>query len=322
MKKKYLPAALACLLALVLSLSACSTVVISVPGDPLRVVGAMLGANGGGDGTPQQNADAQQNTPAPATDAPVDVTPVTDAPATDAPADTPATNAPADTPATNPAPSQPAANGKPTTKEEIVNYYVAAYNKIATDAKSITRTYDYTRNYRDYVNVGGNDRLAGLATTLMNQFMKEDFSKVNGTIADLPPKTLSKITMTAADVSTAVCTDKGSAYEIVLKSTGTDSQMETDCQPGTGSAGKIGPLLRTEDVSGAAGSLIKFEGLHAYYPTGQVTATVDKASGHITELKFDCPCILHFDKATAFVVVTVTNTEIGLEFLQNWTLTY
>ena len=65
-----------------------------------------------------------------------------------------------------------------------------------------------------------------------------------------------------------------------------------------------------------------FEGLHAYYPTCQVTATIDKASGHITFFDFDCPCILHFDKATAFIVVTVNNTEIGLEFLQKWSIAY
>ena len=156
----------------------------------------------------------------------------------------------------------------------------------------------------------------------MNQFMKENNEQVSGDASTLPPIGVTSLAITPAQISSATCEDKGSAYEITLKSTGTDANYEVDVQPGQGSVGVIGPLLRTDDVSGAAGSFVKFEGLHAYYPTGQVKATVDKASGHITAFRFDVPCILHFDKATALVVVTVNNTEIGLEFHQNWTITY
>ena len=322
MKRKTL-ILIAALLTLALA-AGCGRVIVEVPGEAAYV---LLGGR-------------QAETPATAAPTP-DTPTVTDAAVTTAAAEpsgadstepvattaaqTPATTAastPGTTAAQTPATTAAPANSAPSTKDEVVSYYVTAYNKIATDAKSVTRTYDYTRNYNNIVEVGGNERLAGLAQTLMNQFMKENSEQVPGDASSLPPIGVTKLSISPSQVSSATCTDKGSTYEIVLKSTGTDSNYEIDATPGQGSAGVIGPLLRTEDVSGAAGSLIKFEGLHAYYPTGTVTATVDKASGHITELKFDVPCILHFDKVTAFVVVTVQNTDLGLEFLQNWSITY
>ena len=329
MKRNLLLTVLALLLAF--SLAACSKVIISVPGDSLLLFNALRGSGGAA----AQNAAPAANTPAdaaPAAEAPAtDAAPVTAAqpdnaaaPANNTPATNaaPANNAPANnTPAATEAPAkQTASNSAPSTKEEVINYYVTAYNKIATDAKTITRTYDYTKNYKDIVEVGGNSTLTALAGTLMKQFMKETTTPLAGDVNSLPPVGVSKLSITPAQISTATCTDKGSTYEIVLKSTGSDDNYELDAQPGQGSAGVIGPLLRTEDVSGSA-PMVKFEGLHAKYATGQVTATVDKASGHITELKFDVPCLLHFDSA-AVAIVKVNNTELGLEFLQNWTIDY
>ena len=330
MKRNLLLTVLALLLAF--SLAACSKVIISVPGDSLLLFNALRGSGGAA----AQNAAPAANTPAdaaPAAEAPAtDAAPVTAAQPDNGAAAAPANNTPATNAAQNAAPAnntpaateapakQTASNGAPSTKEEVINYYVTAYNKIATDAKTITRTYDYTKNYKDIVEVGGNSTLTALAGTLMKQFMKETTTPLAGDINSLPPIGVSKLSITPAQISTATCTDKGSTYEIVLKSTGSDDNYELDAQPGQGSAGVIGPLLRTEDVSGSA-PMVKFEGLHAKYATGQVTATVDKASGHITELKFDVPCLLHFDSA-AVAIVKVNNTELGLEFLQNWTIAY
>ena len=240
-------------------------------------------------------------------------------------ADPAATTAPSgETTTAAPAPTQPAPanNGAPSTKAEIIKYYVTAYNKMATDAKSFTRTYDYTSNYNNIVEVNNNERLAGLAQTLMNQFMKEDFTEVPGDAAAVPPVGVSTLSISESQVGEASIVDNGATYTVTLTSTGTDANPEADLTPGQGSAGVIGLLLRTEDVAGAAGSLIKFDGLHAYYPTGKVVATIDKASGHITNLEFANPCILHFDSVTALVVVKISNANIGLYFQQKWTIGY
>lgn len=229
--------------------------------------------------------------------------------------DTPAAST--DTPAAEPA----ASTGAPTTKAEIIKYYCDAYNKIATDAKEVTRTYDYTSNYNKILNINGNSTLEGLAGTLMDKFMVETTDPLPGSASDLPPVGLTTLNIPEDKISEATCVDKGSTYEITLKSTGTDDNQESDLNPGDGSAGLIGPLLRTDDVSGAVKGVLTFDGLHAYYATASVKATVDKASGHITELVYNTPCVLHFDQVTV-VILKVKNCDIGLLFQQTWTASY
>lgn len=211
--------------------------------------------------------------------------------------------------------------GAPSTKAEIVKYYCDAYNKIS-EASKVTRTYDYTSNYNNIVNVNNNDTLKGLAQTLMTQFMVESTDPLDSSHDALPPVGSTNINISESLISKATCEDKGDHYIVTLYSTGTDNNYEVDSQPGTGSAGSFGPLLRTEDVSGAAGSLIKFEGLHSWYATATVTAKIEKATGRITELEYKTPCVLHFDQVTAAVVVKIKNCEIGLLFHQKYTVAY
>ena len=311
-------------LVLCLTLASCTTVEVRIPGESAQ---ALLNAFFGGSAAPADTP--EETTAAPATEA-TTTAPVTEATTASGETTTAAptgemttaagevtTAAPA-TEATTAAPS----NGAPSSKEEIIDYYVSAYNKIATEASSITRTYDYTNQYNGILDIDGNATLEKLAGTLMNQFMVENTDPLQMDINGVPPIGLSTISIPADKVSTAECKDNGDTYVITLKSTGTDDNWEIDSQPGVGSAGCIGPLLRTEDVSGAAGSFIKFEGLHTWYGTASVDATIDKASGHITQLHFLTPSVLHFDKVTAAVVVKVNNCNIGLLFHQDYTLTY
>ena len=272
------------------------------------------------------SATQAQTQSAPATQPSTQVT--TQAP-TQAPSEAPS-QAPSEAPSQAPseAPSQApseaptqAPTGAPTAKEDIVKLYCDAYNNIS-QASSVTRTYDYTSNYNGIVNVGGNDKLKDLAGTLMNQFMVENTEATPSDHSSLPPVGSTTLNIDPALISNATCTDNGDHYIVTLYSTGTDDNYEIDSQPVTGSAGSFGPLLRAEDVSGAAGSMIKFEGLHSWYGTAEVTAKVDKATTRITEIEYKTPCVLHFDKVTALVVVSIENCEIGLLFNQRYTIAY
>lgn len=304
---------------MIFTMTGCGVIRIEIQADQLEAILRGIAQPVVADENPVAPAPVDETNPTPAEDttaAPADET--NPAPAEDT------TAAPTDE--TKPAPVENTtaapANTAPSTKDEIIAYYVAAYNKIASDSTGVVRTYDYTSNYNNIVEVNNNERLAGLASSLMNQFMKEDFSEVAGTAADLPPVGVTTLSISPSQVSNATITDNGSTYTVTLYSTGTDDNYEVDAQVGQGSAGVIGPLLRTEDVAGAAGSAISFDGLHAYYPTGKVIATIDKASGHITNLEYACPCILHFDSVTALFVIKISNANIGLLFQQKWTVNY
>lgn len=211
--------------------------------------------------------------------------------------------------------------GTLSTKAEIVKFYCDAYNKLST-AKSITRTYDYTSNYNNILDIaGGNSTLAGIANTLMGMFMVENTEALAVDVNSLPPVGVSSLNINPNVIGNATCVDKGSYYEITLYSTGTAENREVDSQPGTGSAGSFGPLLKSEDVSGAAAGYIEFEGLHSYYETATVAAKITK-DGKITDLEFKTPCILHFDKVSALKIIKVGVCEIGLLFNQKYTVTY
>lgn len=323
--------ALTAAFAALLSMASCVTIKVDVPAVNVPAISNLYDPDNAG--TPD-NADTPSPEQPGETQAPSqDVTQTGEQTATEVPAtsggstETP-TAAPAETPTSagktetpTQAPAAPAST-KPSTKEEIITYYVTAYNKIATDAKKVTRTYDNTTNYKNIIKIGDNDKIRDLCESLMKKFMKPNNEVLTKTASDLPPVGVTKLSISPSQISSAVCNDKGTYYEVILKSTGTDSNYEIDSVAGKGSAGVIGPLLRTEDVTGAAGSVIKFEGLHAKYATCTVTAKIDKASGHITDFEFNSPCILHFDKVTALIVVQVENCDLGLLFEQKWSVAY
>lgn len=325
MKAKKIVALTAAFAAL-LSMASCVTIKVDVPAINVPGISNLYDPNGSADNSSSDNNSAEtpsEETQAPAqeeTQAPE--TPATQAPATpDTPSAAPETPTKGSTETPTKAPANPTSS-KPSTKEEIITYYVTAYNKIATEGKKVTRTYDNTTNYKNIVKIGDNASIKSLCEKLMKQFMKPNSEALVKTASDLPPVGVTKLSISPSQISSATCTDKGSYYEVVLKSTGTDSNYEIDSVAGKGSAGVIGPLLRTEDVSGAAGSFIKFEGLHAKYATCTVTAKIDKASGHITDFNFNSPCILHFDKVTALGMIKVENCDLGLLFEQKWTVAY
>lgn len=324
MRKFRVVSVLLCI-ALALSLAACSTVTVTIPAENY---GGLIGLLTGNSAAPAATEAAATTAPSPETTA----APVTDAPVT-TPGEDPAGTTAAPSPAaetTTAAPSPaaetttaaPAASAMPSTKDEIIKYYVTAYNKISSEAKTITRTYDYTSQYNNILEINNNSTLESLAKTLMNQFMKENTTPEDGDISKLPPVGVTTLSISPNQIGAANIEDKGTYYELKLTSTGTDDNWEVDPQPGSGSAGVIGPLLRADDVTGAAGSFIKFEGLHSWVGAATVTAKIDKATGHITDLDYLTPSVLHFDQVTAAVVVKVANCNIGLLFHQTWTVAY
>ncbi|MBQ6898496.1 MAG: hypothetical protein IJN70_05885 [Clostridia bacterium] len=293
------------------SCTACTTIelVIPVAGVPAGNVNTNTNTN-----TNTQTPPAEQATQAPAPQE--QTTAAQQAPSaeqTTAAQQTPSTETTTQAPAQN--------NGTPTAKADIVKLYCDAYNKLST-ASSIKRTYDYTSNYNKILDIdGGNATLAKIADKLMGMFMKENTEEIDFSVADLPPVGASTINIDPALIANATCKDMGDYYEVVLYSTGTAANREVDSPPITGSAGSFGPLLKAEDVSGAAAGFVEFQGLHTYYETATVKANITK-DGKITALEFNTPCILHFDSVSAMKIVNVGVCELGLLFQQRYKIAY
>ena len=218
----------------------------------------------------------------------------------------------------------PAVPSVPSTKQEIIDYYTAAYNRIGSNAKTVTRTYLSFSNYRNIVEIGKNDTINKLVKSLMDRYMVENTAEMSGTVTNLPPKGVSTLSISTSQIDSATIRDNGSTYTVVLTSTGSDSNYETNAQPGRGSAGVIGPLVDNNDIYDAAPKF-NFTGLNAKYAKASVTATVDKATGYVTQLEFDTPCVVYCSSVGYPVLgkeITLNDPQVGVEIRQTWKLTY
>lgn len=317
MKTKRIIALILTFVVIIMS-AACSTQVEIMVGDTSSMNNSSQTGN-------SQNSGSNSSTPSGSNSVPAGTTPETPSTSGSSSESTTAAGDSQGSAGDNTSDNGSASTGSLSTKEEIVAYYCTAYNKIASESSAVTRTYDYTSNYNKILNINNNSTLEGIASTLMNQYMVETTEPTESSVDALPPVGNKTVSIDPANISKAECNDKGTYYEVILYSTGTDDNYEVDSQVGQGSVGAFGPLLRAEDVSGAveaAGNLIKFEGLHSWYATASVTANIDKATGRITDLYYCTPCILHFDQVTAAFVIKVQNCDIGLLFEQRYTVAY
>ena len=346
--KKFRALLCICLCCLLLTgiLSGCGAANNASP-DAMLAVSLVYGDyEGGGKAAPEQTPDvsetpaqtpsetpAASETPAPATQnsavndttaAPAnnDTTAPTTAATTAAPQnDAPANNDDTTAPTEAPAPSeQPAADAAPTSKEEIVALYKEAYGKIATDATGAVHTWNNSTNQPQVVEAGA---LSSVASTLMNMFLKENTPNEQLSPADVPPKGVTTCNLDMNYVGDATCTDNGGTYTVTIKLNTTQDSPEVNPAPGSGGIGSICDVIETKSITDAAGTFIKFEGLENRYFEGEITATIEKETKHITEIHVKSPSFMCFGKAQAVIgFPKIENARLGLTYEDKFTISY
>lgn len=214
--------------------------------------------------------------------------------------------------------SAPADAGDLSTPAGVVAYYKTAHAKTLAEAKSISRVYSNTLNYNSVLEIGDSSALAKIAQSLMGTFMKEDTSKIDYTGGDMAKEFPGKNAqnLTADMVSEASCKDNGDTYTIVIKINSTDQSPDDGTKTSC-----IVPVVDEKSITDAAGSMVKLEGIANEYVGGNITATVDKASGRITHIETDCPSYMKFAKA-GVAIISVDNCRIGLEYQTKWDVNY
>ena len=269
-------------------------------------LGILNGSIGSGSSveTPTQNASSN-------TAAPTNTTPT--------PTPTPGNNS--SEPASNTADgntSAPADAGDLSTPAGVVAYYKTAHAKTLAEAKSISRVYSNTLNYNSVLEIGDSSALAKIAQSLMGSFMKEDTSKIDYTGGDMAKEFPGKNAqnLTADMVSEASRKDNGDTYTIVIKINSTDQSPDDGTKTSC-----IVPIVDEKSITDAAGSMVKLEGIANEYVGGNITATIDKASGRITHVETDCPSYMKFAKA-GVAIISVDNCRIGLEYQTKWDVNY
>ncbi len=205
----------------------------------------------------------------------------------------------------------------PQTKEEIVAYFNDAVNSVKTDAKSVKHHYSkITMNgagtYPGIVSgilriLGGADKFIG------DQLAKNSKGEATYTGADIAAKFpveneswASKLT--AADVSTATCTEKDGVYTITIKTV--DDGKSTTVQHGQGHAPKafnvVLPGVVNDNIPGVATKIVGLASMN--YPSSTATITVDAATGQVKTADYKLNWTINFDEAGVIIPFTTSDS--------------
>ena len=217
----------------------------------------------------------------------------------------------------------PAADaGDPTdvnSKAGAVELYKKAHAKVLAEAKSVTRTLDNNTNYKEYLEVGGNSALAGVAKTLMGTFLKANEEPIVHTGADIaanfPPTKNSCEGLTADMIGDYSVKEEGGFYIVTL----TINSSEEAPDLGDNSQHLIN-IVEAKTVEEAAAGFVGFTGLRNEYIAPSITAKIEKETGKMMELHTMCPSYMKFDKATVMSIISVDNVGIGLQYETKWTV--
>ena len=190
---------------------------------------------------------------------------------------------------------------KPETKEEILNYFNTAINKVKPNAKSITYTKDesYQAGSIDLAALGA---FESIVDKLIGSFMGPNEEKIGLTLKTTDEKNAlypvegekwaSKLTM--ADIKDASCTEKNGIYTITIKLL--DDELSENPANGSGHHPKAFSVVKAGDINknaGAAKSLLT--GLKTGYKNGTIICNIDAKTGNVLSSAYDYVWILHVD---------------------------
>lgn len=204
-------------------------------------------------------------------------------------------------------------------KAGAVKLFKDAHAKVRAEAKSVTRTLDNNTQYNNYLEVGGNSALAGVASTLMGMFLKANEEPVvhegSAAIAENFPPAKGADGLTADMIKEFEVKEEGDNYIVTL----TLNSSEENPDLGDNAQYMVN-IIEAKTVEDAAAGFVGFTGLRNEYIAPTVTATISKSTGQMTDLHTICPSYMKFDKATVMSFINVNNVGIGLQYETKWTV--
>ena len=230
---------------------------------------------------------------------------------------------PAATPAAQEEPATQASEAAPAdgtmSKEQIVDLYNTAVNKVKQEAATLTRNYKHVSAPEDQLELPS--AIQGLGKTAIGTFVK-------GT--DTPESWTSKEDMrivfpvgntdyashlTADMVETAACEDTGDSYKITLKLY--DDKLTSPAK-GEGYAGVFNTVTAST-FSEINVPTVTFNRVDINGADGSISCTVDKAAQRVTEITFTETDILNLEVK---VLISTLNAKLALATEENYTVTY
>lgn len=199
--------------------------------------------------------------------------------------------------------------------QKAVDLYKTAMAKVKSSSKTVTHTKTGATNYKNIVEAG---KLSSAASTLMGMFMKE--SEPNEAIdkAEMPPKA-GAAALTANTVKSATVKEEGK-YQVVT----INMKDATDPKAGADGIGSVANVIEESQITGAIGSVpgLKLNGISIDYENVYVTCKIEKATGNMTYLLVDAPCVLKIANAKIPIVGSVDNAKVGIECKDEYTIAW
>lgn len=201
----------------------------------------------------------------------------------------------------------------PQTVEEIVAFFNESANIIKPNAKIVVKNYEKRIVNEDKLDIP--DSLESTARTMMTTFMKDDTDPiVYETKEDIKNEFLvpgqSYVSVLKPEyVRSAVFTEKGNEYIIHIK-------LKDSKNPTAGNGvGSVCDVIETGEVAEKASFVKEFT---TEYYNCEVIATVDKATGNVTHIKYITPVVLSL---TVDMFGTHRGT-VGFTFEKDYSITY
>ena len=201
----------------------------------------------------------------------------------------------------------------PQTKEEIVELFNTAANKIKKNATKVVKNYEMRTVNDDKTEIPG--ALEGFAEDMLPKVMGDDtdpivWSTREEIVAEyIVPEQNYVSKLKPEWVTSAVCEDKGETYEITLK-------LKDHKNPTAGvGVGAVCDVIETYEIAEKASFIEEFS---TQYYNCVVKATIDKATGNVIHTNYTTPLVM-------IMRVNLFGTHsgnMGFTFEKDYTITY
>lgn len=204
-------------------------------------------------------------------------------------------------------------------KEQIVDLYNTAVNKVKNEASTLTRNYKHVSAPEDQLELPS--AIQGIGKTAIGTFVKGTDTPESWTSKDdmqivFPVGNTDYSSHLTADmVETAACEDTGSSYQITLKLY--DDKLTSPAK-GEGYAGVFNTVTAST-FSEINVPTVTFNRVDINGADGSVACTVDKSSQRVTEITFTETDILNLEVK---VLISTLNAKLALATEENYTIEY
>ena len=206
-------------------------------------------------------------------------------------------------------------SGKKLSDQEVVDLYKKAVNAARTKSSSVIRVKDGAINYKGIVEAGA---LSSVGSSLMGTFMAADEASIEAKNEPWEKEKLPDASaLTTNGLQKISYEDKGDKYIVTLV-----AKNAKNPKAGADGIGAISGVIEETQITGAISSfpLLKLQNISLDYENVTTVATIDKATGNLTALNLNSPCVLGLDAAMG--PLSINGAKVGIQVITEYTVAY